>query len=825
MSFTWIPFYKELAQKLLKYKSDRANLINWIYANLDNNFLKHLKDNKEGKRVPDIDPFTVFALFNRGTRPEKRTEFCTQFRSFLNITAHVPQDYDGIPVMNAEQSNFMAFEDRRKEGDIERLWAVFEAAVTDNDIQKEYDALSNQYLIRFNLTMGLFWIRPDKYLPLDGNSRDLLATLGIKIDDKKYLLYADYVKVMKQLDEKMSTEDLGYSDYASFSHAAYLTKAQARNAGKGKKNDGVHYWMYAPGEQAKYWEQYYDEGIMGIGWSKMGNLKAYTDNKETRNKLSELYGNHSSHKQDACMLYNFAFDVKPGDIVFAKKGRGIIVGRGVVTSDYIFDDNRTEQPNIRKVNWTDKGVWHTDTLQVTKTLTDVTAWPDYVEKLNRLIDGGETTRHSVAEPEQTGYQHYWWLVANPKIWSLAGMKVDEEQDYTLYNENGHKRKVFQNFLDAKAGDIVIGYEASPTKQIVAILEIPRANDGKSLYFKKTETLPSPIDFSVIKNTPELENMEFLKNNQGSFYKLTPDEYDTIMDLVRADNPLPKKETIETYDRDKFLDEVFMSRNDYDQLESLLLRKKNLILQGAPGVGKTFAAKRLAYSIMGNKDDSRVMQVQFHQNYSYEDFVMGYKPNEEGGFELKNGMFYRFCKRAAADREHKYFFIIDEINRGNLSKIFGELLMLIENDYRDKPIQMSYKDELFSVPDNLYLIGMMNTADRSLAMIDYALRRRFSFFEMKPGFDAPQFKAYIKKTLDPKLDDLAKAIIELNKVIAEDDSLGSGFCIGHSYLCNLGHSYNLANVVEYDIIPMLREYWFDNNDRFNQEADKLRAAIR
>lgn len=825
MSFTWIPFYKELAKKLLRYKSNRVYLVNWIYANLDNNFLKHLKDNKEGKRVPDIDPFTVFALFNRGTRPEKRTEFCSQFKSFLDISAPVPQDYAGIPVMNAEQSNFMAFEDRRKEGDIERLWAVFEAAVTDKDIQKEYDALSNQYLIRFNLTMGLFWIRPDKFLTLDGNSRDLLATLGIKIDDKKYLLYADYVKVMKQLDEKMSTEDLGYSDYASFSHAAYLAKAEARSAGKGKKDDGVHYWMYAPGEQAKYWDQYYDEGIMGIGWSKMGNLKAYTDNKETRKKLSQLYGNHSSHKQDACMLYNFAFDVKPGDIVFAKKGRGIIVGRGIVTSDYIFDESRTEQPNIRKVNWTDKGVWHTDTMQVTKTLTDVTPYPDYVAKLNSLIDGNNATQHSVAESEQPGYQHYWWLVANPKIWSLAGMKIGEEQSYTLYNENGHKRKIFQNFLDAKAGDIVIGYEASPTRQIVAILEIPRATDGKSLYFKKIETLPSPIDLSVLKKTPELENMEFMKNNQGSFYKLTIDEYDTIMDLVRDDNPLPKKEEFEVYDRDKFLDEVFMSRNDYDQLESLLLRKKNLILQGAPGVGKTFAAKRLAYAIMGEKDESRVMQVQFHQNYSYEDFVMGYKPNEDGGFELKNGMFYKFCKRAAADREHKYFFIIDEINRGNLSKIFGELLMLIENDYRNKPIQMSYKDELFSVPDNLYLIGMMNTADRSLAMIDYALRRRFSFFEMKPGFETPLFKEYIKKTFDPKLDDLTQAIIELNHVIENDDSLGAGFCIGHSYLCNLGKNYDLANVVEYDIIPMLREYWFDNNDRFNQEADKLRAAIR
>ena len=224
-----------------------------------------------------------------------------------------------------------------------------------------------------------------------------------------------------------------------------------------------------------------------------------------------------------------------------------------------------------------------------------------------------------------------------------------------------------------------------------------------------------------------------------------------------------------YTREMFLKQVYMTAENYDTLIALLKNKKNLILQGAPGVGKTFTAKRLAYSIMGMKDDSRVEFIQFHQNYSYEDFIMGYKPVDDG-FKLTNGIFYEFCRRAEKDPEHDYFFIIDEINRGNMSKIFGELLMLIEKDYRGTTAKLAYSGELFSVPKNLYIIGMMNTADRSLAMIDYALRRRFSFYEMEPGFNSDGFKVYQASLQNETFNALIEQIIDLNREIKTDDSL-------------------------------------------------------
>ena len=304
-----------------------------------------------------------------------------------------------------------------------------------------------------------------------------------------------------------------------------------------------------------------------------------------------------------------------------------------------------------------------------------------------------------------------------------------------------------------------------------------------------------------------------------------------MDLIRDQNPedtSAQEEVYPIYTKEDFLNEVFMSSEQYEHLKNLLQRKKNIILQGAPGVGKTFCAKRLAYSMMNKKNESRVKVIQFHQSYSYEDFIMGYRPSGNG-FELKYGVFYDFCKKAENQPDQDFFFIIDEINRGNLSKIFGELMQLIEVDYRGQPISLTYENKPFAVPKNLYIIGMMNTADRSLAMLDYALRRRFSFFTMKPGFNAPGFQAYQDSLKSDDFNKLIACVKQLNSKIAEDISLGEGFCIGHSYFCSLtpetANTQTLSSIVEYELIPLLKEYWFDEPAKIVDWSDRLRSAVK
>lgn len=288
---------------------------------------------------------------------------------------------------------------------------------------------------------------------------------------------------------------------------------------------------------------------------------------------------------------------------------------------------------------------------------------------------------------------------------------------------------------------------------------------------------------------------------------------------------------EPYTIDDAMAELFMEQAAFERMLALMRRKKNVILQGPPGVGKTFVARRFAYALMEARDDSRIGFVQFHQSYSYEDFIQGYRPNGQA-FELRNGIFYNFCRRASNDPAHKYVFIIDEINRGNLSKVFGELLMLIEADKRGPSWSMgllyeSDKQAPFFVPANVYLLGMMNTADRSLAMVDYALRRRFAFVDLTPGFDTTQFRKYLREheVDDVLIDVIVQRMCALNSQIANDVSnLGPGYCIGHSYFTPSDDASTdgdwFRSVVEHEIRPLLAEYWFDRREDTKEAIEAL-----
>ena len=576
------------------------------------------------------------------------------------------------------------------------------------------------------------------------------------------------------------------------------------------------YWLFAPGQNASRWDDMYNEKIMAIGWDQLGDFSNYGSLDEIEKKLRTVLNADGSKKNDALCCYDFANTIKDGDIIICKKGRHSYIGYGVVESDYIYDDSR----HIRKVDWKRRGKWkETEHPIAIKTLTELTPYPDYIERLKELIGIGEDL-------------NYWWMNANPAIWNYSEMKVDDARDYTTHNDRGNKRRIYKHMEAVKPGDPIIGYIASPTRKVTSLLEITEgirdSDQGEIFSFKKTEDLNFPVSFDELKIIPELQNSEVMISNQGSLFKLTKKEFEVIMNIIAERNPKKQDSIMEPYTIEDATKDLFMSEDDFRVYLGLLKTKKNIVLQGPPGVGKTFVSKRLAYALLGQKDDSNVEMIQFHQTYSYEDFIQGYRPNPDGGFSLATGIFYNICKRAENNLKSKYVLVVDEINRGNLSKIFGELLMLIESDKRGKDYQLSLTyspGEKFSIPDNVYLIGTMNTADRSIAMVDYALRRRFSFLSLFPQFNK-KFNKHLQSSRFGKR--LIKNIIDrfskLNEEIISDNNLGDGYQIGHSYFCPDGDKpYNndwYNKKINYEIAPLLKEYWFDEPEKVTEIVEEL-----
>jgi 5-methylcytosine-specific restriction protein B len=319
------------------------------------------------------------------------------------------------------------------------------------------------------------------------------------------------------------------------------------------------------------------------------------------------------------------------------------------------------------------------------------------------------------------------------------------------------------------------------------------------------------------DTKELKNQRSYVNKYRDFLKYCADQKEKVDDTSAeynfADDP----------------DKPFISEEKFNEIVELLFRKKNIILQGAPGVGKTFLARKIAYQLIGQMKDENIETVQFHQSYSYEDFMQGIRPTTSGEFKVRNGIFYNFCERAKENAEETYVFIIDEINRGNLSKIFGELMMLIESDKRSPryALKLTYSEvdsPKFYVPENVYIIGCMNTADRSIAIVDYALRRRFAFCPIEPEL-GDSFKAFLCSELSKEfVDKICNKLNRVNSIIRESSSLGKGLEIGHSYFCQISSVDDenewWKSICKYELFPYIQEICFENEELCNELCNIL-----
>lgn len=738
--FSWIPFYQELAEKLLEYKDKREELVQFVYS-LGNcsNFIK--KD--DGSKVDDLDPYTCFAIFNRQIGDAKRVEIAKLFKDYFSIIAHVPDDFLGIPVMNNQKSVF--FYRKTSSEQIPLLWNLFESELKDDTskLVVAFDSLQKFHGIKWNLTIGMYWIRPYLYVPLDELSRKYLAKIGVDVFKETDLSGKNYMSLLDTIKKRIDNEEIKERHIPEISFNAWNSKKHTQ------------YWLYAPGENAKYWDDFYNKGIIAIGWEELGDLSVFSKRENLKKAMGQIYGDKNKPNDLSCND-DFVNKMNIGDVVFVKKGRKKVLGYGIVTSDYYYDENRTFYKSLRNVDWKAKGEWEHPGKAVIKTLTDITSYTGYIEELKSLF-----TMNSEVQTVSN-------ILRLKKNIILQGAPGTGK----TYNTVALALAICGEQIPDDHSEVMRRYEELQKEGRIGFVTFHQSMD----YEDFVEGIKPKTENGMV--SYEVEDGIFKRISNKAQTKQGSDILDCIDKYIHS---------IEGYANKKLIPTITGRSSLY-----VWWNKGNSTLSTRSSISSS--SKDSEYSPSPINIEKLKMQAVgegMENNWpTYAQAIINAVKNEYRN-ELED-----------SDSTTPYVLIIDEINRGNVSKIFGELITLLEVDKRiggDHPIRVTlpYSKESFGVPSNLYIIGTMNTTDRSVGNIDYAVRRRFAFATLKAD------RKLVEQNSIPEavtLFDAVESFIKKHQIDMDFEDL----MVGHSYFFAKGES-ELEMKWQYEILPLLNEY--------------------